>query len=67
MALGIIPGAPNSASNAFADMKVDLDEEKAAQLAAQVKVNVLSRAVKDLKISTDRFATQIPILEDKVK
>jgi hypothetical protein len=46
---------------------VDLDEEKAAQLAAQVEVDVLSRAVKDLKISADRFATQIPILEDKVK
>jgi hypothetical protein len=28
---------------------------------------VLSRAVKDLKIFAVRFATQIPILEDKVK
>jgi hypothetical protein len=28
---------------------------------------VLSQAVKDLKISADRFATQIPTLEDKVK
>jgi hypothetical protein len=28
---------------------------------------VLTRAVKDLKISVDRFATQIPTLEDKVK
>jgi hypothetical protein len=27
---------------------------------------VLARAVKDLKISTDRFTTQIPTLEDKV-
>jgi hypothetical protein len=28
---------------------------------------VLTRAIKDLKISTDRFAAQIPTLEDKVK
>jgi outer membrane murein-binding lipoprotein Lpp len=34
---------------------------------AQVKADVLSWAVQDLKISTDRFSTQIPTLEDKVK
>jgi hypothetical protein len=28
---------------------------------------VLTRAVKDPKISADKFATQIPTLEDKVK
>jgi hypothetical protein len=28
---------------------------------------VLTRVVKDLKISTDKFASQIPTLEDKVK
>jgi hypothetical protein len=28
---------------------------------------VLTQTVKDLKISTDRFAAQIPIVEDKVK
>jgi hypothetical protein len=28
---------------------------------------VLSRVVKDMKIFVDKFATQIPILEDKVK
>jgi hypothetical protein len=28
---------------------------------------VLTRAVKDLKISSDRFTAQIPTLEDKVK
>jgi hypothetical protein len=30
MALGIIPGDPDSAAKAFVDLKVDLDEEKAA-------------------------------------
>jgi hypothetical protein len=30
MALGIIPGDPDSAAKAFVDLKADLDEEKAA-------------------------------------
>jgi hypothetical protein len=34
---------------------------------AQVEASIHSWAVPDLKISADRFATQIPILEDKVK
>jgi hypothetical protein len=42
MALGIIPGALDSASKDFVDMKVDLDEEKVARLAAQVEIDVLS-------------------------
>jgi chromosome segregation ATPase len=67
MALGIIPGALDSAAKAFVDLKADLDEEKAARLTVQVEVDVLTRAVRDLKISADRFATQIPTLEDKVK
>jgi hypothetical protein len=32
MALGIILGDPNSAAKAFADLKAELDEEKAARL-----------------------------------
>jgi hypothetical protein len=67
MALDIIPGAPDSAVKAFIDLKVDLVEEKAARLVAQIEVDMLTRVVKDLKISADRFATQIPTLEDKVK
>jgi hypothetical protein len=46
---------------------VDLDEEKAAQLTAQIEVDVLTQVVRDLKISADRFTTQIPTLEEKVK
>jgi hypothetical protein len=30
MALGIIPGAPDLATKAFTNLKVDLDEEKSA-------------------------------------
>jgi hypothetical protein len=67
MALGIIPGAPDSAAKAFADLKVDLDEEKAARLISQIDVDVLSWVVRDLKISANRFASQIPTLKDKVK
>jgi hypothetical protein len=67
MALGVIPGAPGSEANAFTNLKVDLDEEKVPRVAAQVEADVLSRVAQDMKISADRFATQIPTLEDKVK
>jgi hypothetical protein len=30
MALGIIPGDPDSAAKAFIDLKIELDKEKAA-------------------------------------
>jgi hypothetical protein len=67
MALGIVPGNPDSAAKAFTDLKIELDKEKAAQIAGQIKINVLTRALRDLKISADMFAAQIPTLEDKVK
>jgi hypothetical protein len=67
MALGIISSDPDSAAKAFANLKADLNEEKTTYLTAQIEVDVLTRAVRDLKISTDWFATQIPTLEDKVK
>jgi hypothetical protein len=66
MALSIIPGAPDSETKAFAYLKAVLDVEKAAQIMAQIEVDILSWAVLDLKIFADRFATQIPTLEDKV-
>jgi chromosome segregation ATPase len=67
VALGIIPSAPDSAAKAFTDLKADLDEEKAARLAAQIEVNMLAQAVRDLKISIDKFVAQIPTVEYKVK
>jgi hypothetical protein len=57
MALGIIPTDPDSAAKPFVDLKMDLDKEKATRLAAQIEVDLFPRAIKDLKISTDRFAT----------
>jgi predicted nucleic acid-binding Zn-ribbon protein len=67
MALGIIPGDPDSATKAFADLKTELDKEKANQKTAQIEADTLTQAVKDLKISADKFAAQIPTLEEKVK
>jgi hypothetical protein len=67
MALGIILSDPNLAAKAFIDLKTELDKEKAACIAGQIKINVLTRAIKDLKIYANRFAGQIPTLKDKVK
>jgi hypothetical protein len=62
MALGIVPSDPDSTTEVFVDLKIELDKEKAAQKVAQIEVNTLARAVKDLKISNDKFAAQIPTL-----
>jgi hypothetical protein len=65
--LGIVPGDLDSATKAFANLMTKLNNEKAAQKVAQIEVDTLSRAVKDLKILADKFVVQIPTLEDKVK
>jgi hypothetical protein len=67
IALGIVPGDPDSTTKAFADLKIELDNEKVARKVAQIEVDTPSWAVKDLKILTDKFTAQIPTLEDKVK
>jgi hypothetical protein len=67
VALGIVPGDPDSATKVFANLKTELDKERAARIIGQVELDVLTRAVKDLTISADKFAAQIPTLEDKVK
>jgi chromosome segregation ATPase len=67
MALGFILGDLDSAAKAFTILKIELDKEKTARKAAQIEVDTLAQAVKDLKISAEKFATQIPTLEDKVK
>jgi hypothetical protein len=67
MALGNVFGHPDSATKAFANLKTEVDNEKAALKAAQIEVDTLALVVKDLKIYADRFPGQIPTLEDKVK
>jgi hypothetical protein len=57
LALGIIPDAPGSEAKALADLKENLDEEKATRVTAQVEADVLSRVVCDLKISSNKFAS----------
>jgi hypothetical protein len=61
-----VPGDPDLAKG-FIDLKIELDQEKAAWITTQIKIDVLTQAVKDLKISADRFAARFPTLEDKVK
>jgi chromosome segregation ATPase len=67
IALGIVPGDQDSTTKAFADLKVELEKEKAARDIAQIEIDTLTRAIKDLKIFADNFAAQIPALEEKVK
>jgi aminoglycoside N3'-acetyltransferase len=67
MALGIVPDDLDLAAEAFAELKAELEKEKATRETTQIEVDTLIRAVRDLKISTDKFAAQIPTLEDKVK
>jgi hypothetical protein len=67
MALAIILGDPDSAAKAFTNLKIERNKEKTAWKTAQIEVDTLARVVKDLKISADMFAAQIPTLEVKVK
>jgi uncharacterized protein YktB (UPF0637 family) len=67
MALGVVPGNPDSVVKDFADLKAELEKEKVAQETAQIEVDTLTRAVEGLKISADKFTAQIPILKEKVK
>jgi predicted nucleic acid-binding Zn-ribbon protein len=67
MAHGIVPGDPDLAVKAFTDLRSELEKEKATREKAQTEVKTPTRAVEDLNISADRFATQILALEEKVK
>jgi hypothetical protein len=60
MALGVVPSDLDSTAKSFADLKVELDKEKAAQETAQVEVDNPTRAVKDLKIFTNKFPESPP-------
>jgi chromosome segregation ATPase len=66
MSLGIVLSDPDSTAKAFIDLKTELDKEKAAQIIAWIEIDVLTRAVKDLKLAADRFVARIPTLEEKV-
>jgi hypothetical protein len=63
MALGIVLGDPDSTAKSFVDLKTKLDKEKekAARITAQIEIDVLTQAAKDLKISTDRLPLEFPL------
>jgi hypothetical protein len=67
MALGVEPGDQDSVAKFLATLKSELAEEKAGQGEAQAKVETLAWVVDGLKKTTDRFAAQVPALEEKVK
>jgi hypothetical protein len=67
MALGMVPGDPDSSAKAFAGLRTELAKEKAAWEKAQIDLETLTWVVGDLKISADRFTAQIAALEEKVK
>jgi chromosome segregation ATPase len=67
VALGIEPRDQDSAAKSLATLKTELIEEKATREIVQAKNETLIRAVEDLKNTADTFATQIPILEEKIK
>jgi chromosome segregation ATPase len=67
MALGIEIGDLDSTAKSLAALKTELAEEKVARVKAEVEAETLARAVEDLKKMTDRFAAQIPDLEERIK
>jgi phage-related tail protein len=67
MALGIDPSDQDSAAKTFTGLRTEMVKEKTAQEKAQDEVETLAQTVKDLKKTADKFAAQIPILEEKVK
>jgi hypothetical protein len=66
MALGIVPGVLDSAAKAFVDQKAELDKEKAAQITAQIEVNVLTQVVKDLKFLLIGLSLESPLLKTRL-
>jgi hypothetical protein len=66
VALGVVSGDPDSAAKAIAYLKDELAKEKAAREIAHIEVGTLTWAIESLKILANNFATQIPVLEEKV-
>jgi hypothetical protein len=66
MALGIVPSDPDSATKAFADLKTELNNEKAARKAAQVEADMLAQVAKDLKILMTSSPLRSPLLKTRL-
>jgi predicted nucleic acid-binding Zn-ribbon protein len=65
-ALSVDPGDKDLAASYLASLKSKLVHEKAARKQAQDEVETLSRAVGDLKKMADKFAAQVPALEENI-
>jgi thioredoxin-like negative regulator of GroEL len=59
-------GDKDSATRYLASLKSKLADDKASWKEAQVEVEALARAVGDLKKMVEKFASQVPELEEKV-
>jgi hypothetical protein len=64
--LDIESGDNESTGRYLASLKSELMEEKATRKKAEAKVETLVWAISDLRITTDKFAAQVPALEEKV-
>jgi hypothetical protein len=67
MALDVQHGDQDSAAKSLASIETKQVEEKDAQAKAQTEAMTLSQVVEYLKMIANRFAAQIPILEEKVE
>jgi hypothetical protein len=66
MSLCVELGDKDSTARYLASLKSKLADDKASRKEAQVEVKALARAVGDLKKMVEKFASQVPELEEKV-
>jgi ribosomal protein L11 len=55
LALGVEPGDENSAAKSLAALKIELVQEKVTRKKAQIEAKTLTRAVDELKETTDQL------------
>jgi hypothetical protein len=66
MALGIVPDDPDSVAKAFVDLKTELDKEKTARIAAQIKIDMLTQVVKDQKMLANSLPLKSPLSKTRL-
>jgi hypothetical protein len=65
MGHGIILDDPDSVAKAFTDLKIELDKEKTIQKVSRTDVDMMARAVKDLKILLTNLPLESPLSKTK--
>jgi hypothetical protein len=66
-ALGVEPRDQDSVTKSIAALKNELADDKLAQEKAQTDAEALSRAIEEIKKTTDQLAAQVPSLKTQVK